>query len=97
MMSAALQLTELCLTTEQLDFLFCFYFIVPCGKFGSPYLGKAQQPQEQRYPFLSKCTVFSQVQKMVWLPTFGIFNMCADVIACHCTWELYGHQKTNSV
>ena len=25
------------------------YFFVPCGKFGSPYLGKAQQPQEQRH------------------------------------------------
>ena len=24
------------------------YFIVPCGKFGSLYLGKVQQPQEQR-------------------------------------------------
>ena len=33
----------------------CVYFIVPCGKFGSPYLGKAQQPQEQRYPFLVVC------------------------------------------
>ena len=36
-------------------FLFCCccfkkkkYFIVLCGKFGSPYLGKAQQLQEQR-------------------------------------------------
>ena len=36
----------------------CFvfkYLIDPCGKFGSRYLGKAQQPQEQRYPFLSAC------------------------------------------
>ena len=33
--------------------LFFFsYSFVPCGKFGSPYLGnKAQQPQKQRYPF----------------------------------------------
>ena len=28
------------------------YCIAPCGKFGLHYLGKAQQPQEQRYPFL---------------------------------------------
>ena len=28
---------------------------VPCGRFGWPYLGKAQQPQKQRYPFLSVC------------------------------------------
>ena len=25
------------------------YFVVSCRKFGSPYLGKAQQPQEQPY------------------------------------------------
>ena len=29
------------------------YFIVPCGKFESPYLNRAQEPREQRYPFLS--------------------------------------------
>ena len=45
------------------------------GKFGSPYLGEAQQPQEQRYPFLSVCAVFSCLQTMVWLPVFEIFNM----------------------
>ena len=42
----------------------CFvfeYFMVPCGQLESPYLGKAQQPQEQRYPFLSVCEVFSRV------------------------------------
>ena len=38
---------------------------VSCEKFGSPYLGKAQQPQEQRYPFLSVCAVFPCVQTMV--------------------------------
>ena len=29
------------------------HFFVPCGKFVSPYLVRPQQPQEQRYPFLS--------------------------------------------
>ena len=29
--------------------------------------GKAQQPQEQRYPLLSVCAVFLCVQTMVWL------------------------------
>ena len=35
--------------------------------FGLPYPGKAQQqhPQEQRYPFLSVCAVFSCVPTMV--------------------------------
>ena len=35
-------------------------FVVPCGKFGSPYPGKAQRPQEQCYiPIaISVCSVF---------------------------------------
>ena len=36
-----------------------------CGKFGSPYLGKAQHQQDQRYPALSVCAVFSCVQTML--------------------------------
>ena len=62
----------------------------------SSYPGKAQQPQEQRYPFLSVCAVFSCVQTIVWLPlvpVFGIFNVHTDVDACHCTRGLYGHRK----
>ena len=42
-------------TRGLLFFLFLNYCFVPCGKFGSPYLGKAQSAQEQRYPFLSVC------------------------------------------
>ena len=35
------------------------YFIVPRGKFVSLSLGKAQQPQEQRYTFLFHvCSIF---------------------------------------
>ena len=63
----------------------------------SSYPGKAQQPQEQRYPFLSVCAVFSCVQTMVWLPlvpVFGIFNVHTDVAACDCSLGLYGHRKT---
>ena len=67
------------------------YFIVPCGKFGSPYLGKAHQLQEQCYPVLSVCAVFPCVQTRVWLPVSGIVNMCTDVDACNCTRGLYGH------
>ena len=48
-------------------------------KFRSPHLGKAQQLQEQCYPFLSACVVFSCVQIMLWLPVFGIW-MCAQVL-----------------
>ena len=50
-------------------------FFLSCVKMGSPDLGTAQQPQEQRYPFLSVCAVFSCVQTMVCLPVFGIFNV----------------------
>ena len=69
------------------------YFFAPCGKFRLPYLGKAQQPQEQRYPFLSVCEVFPCVQTMVWLSVFKIFNMCTDVDACVCTRGLFRHCK----
>ena len=58
------------------------------GKFGSPYLGKAQQLQQQQYPFLSMCTVFSCVQTMVWLKAdvlFGVFNVRTDVDVCDST------------
>ena len=37
-------------------FLVCvFSTLVLCGKFWSPCLSKAQQPQEQRYHFVSMC------------------------------------------
>ena len=54
---------------------------MPHRKFGPPYLGKAQQPQKQRDPFLPGCAVFSCVQTitLVWL--FGIFNVRTDVDA----------------
>ena len=82
-------------TRISLNFVLFFslqYFIVPCGKFGSPYESKAQQPQEQRYPFLSVCAVFPCVQTMVWLPVLGIFNVHTDVDACDCTLGQYGHR-----
>ena len=47
-------------------------------KFGSPYLGKAQQLQEQHYPFLLVCVVFLCVQTMLWLPVLGIFNVLQE-------------------
>ena len=46
------------------------------GNFGRHTLvSKAQQPQEQRYPLLSVCVVFSCVQTMVWLLVFGTFDV----------------------
>ena len=69
------------------------YLIVPCGKFGSPYPGKSQQPQEQRYPFLSVCGVFSCVQTMIWLPVSGIVHVRSDADVCDCTRRLCRHRK----
>ena len=69
------------------------YFIGHWGNFSHSYLGKAQQLQEQHYPFLSGCAVFSCVQTLLWLPVLGIFNMCTDVDACNCTQGLYRHCK----
>ena len=57
------------------------------------FRSKVQQPQEERYPFLSVCAVLPCVQTMVWLPVFGISNMHTAVDACHCTRGLYGHRK----
>ena len=74
-------------------FFFVWYFFVPCGRFGSHNLGKAQQPQEQRYPFLSACTVFWCVRALAWLPVFGILNVCTDFDACNCAWGLCRHCK----
>ena len=61
------------------------------GNDGSPYLGKAQQPQEQHYPVLSVRVVFLFVQTMVRLPVFGMFNVHTDVDACDFTLGLYLH------
>ena len=67
-------------------FLKCL--LVPHGKFGS-----AQLMQEQHYPFLLVCVVFSCVQTIVWLPAFWIFNEHTHVEACNCVLGLYGHHK----
>ena len=72
-------------SSHKFNFFLClyvylfWYFFVPCGKFGLPYLGKTWQPLEQRYLFLSVCTVFSCVQTMVWLPVCGIFNLRTNI------------------
>ena len=51
-------------------------------QFGSPYPGKAQQPQEQRYPFLtSVCRIFVSKQRSICLPVLGIFNVRTDADA----------------
>ena len=49
------------------------------------------QPQVQHYLFLSVCAVFSWIQTVVWLPAFGIFNVCMHVDTRNCTHGLYGH------
>ena len=53
---------------------------------------RVQQPQEQRYSFLTVRAIFSCIQLKVWLPVLGIFNVHTDVNACDCTRGLYGHR-----
>ena len=69
-----------CTQMKQIMFVYILYcFIVLCGKFGLPYLDKAQQPHEQYYPFLSVCAVLSCAETMVRLPVFG-FSTCAQML-----------------
>ena len=54
---------------------------------------RLQQPQEQRYPFLTVHAVFSCVQTKVRLPVLWIFHVRTDVNARDCTRGLCGHRK----
>ena len=80
-----------------LTFFYTFFFYTvlhcPLQEIWVSYPGRAQELQEQCYPFLLVSAVFPCVQTMVWLPVFGIFNVHADVDACDCTQGLYGHRK----
>ena len=58
---------------ELIKYLILLFVLVLCCpsfnislKFGSPYLSKAQQPQEQSYPFLPVRAEYSCVQTMVY-------------------------------
>ena len=63
--------------------LFLCFILIPCGKCGSPYVGKAAPAARVTlYPFPQACAVFSRVQPMVWPPMSEIFNAHADVDAC---------------
>ena len=44
---------------------------------------RLQQLQEQCYPFLPACAVFSHVQTMAWLTVFRTFNMHKCQCICH--------------
>ena len=61
-----------------MDFLHMIHLYL-AERFGCHALARLQQPQEQHYPFLPVWAVFLCVQTVVWLPMFGIFNMCTDV------------------
>ena len=80
--------------------LFSFFFFFVFSSFFALHLSlvgnsgrltwvRLQQPQEQRYPFLTVRAVFSCVQTKVWLPIFEILihvgtDRCyCDVIAMH--------------
>ena len=61
----------------------------PFMKFGLPFTRvMLQQLQEQHCLFLPVHGVFLCVQTMVWLPVFGIFNVCTGFDAGSGTQEL---------
>ena len=65
------QVSSAALTLLQCSICFSFYWkysFVQCGKFGSPYLGKAQQPQEQQYPY--QYASYFYVSKQVYVDFF---------------------------
>ena len=67
--------------------LFFILLLSLAGNSGHLTWVRLQQPQEQRYPFLTVHAVFTCVQTKVWLPVLGIFNVWTDVHAHDCTWE----------
>ena len=69
------------------------HFINPLRNSGHFTWASLQQPQEQRYPFLTVRAVFLCIQTKVWLPLRGMFNVRTDVKACNWTWGLCGHCK----
>ena len=65
-----------------IDFFFFSLHLSLAGNSGCLTWVRLQQPQEQRYPFLTVRAVFSCVPRKVWLPMLGIFNVRTDVNAC---------------
>ena len=68
-------------------FYFFKNFIIPCGKFRSPYLGKATVAAGALLPIPDSCQyvlyVCGYIQTMVWLPMHPYTG------ACSCIQELY--------
>ena len=73
--------------------LFFFTLLSLTGKSDCLTWVRLQQPQEQRYPFLTVRAVLSCVQTKVWVPVIVIFNVRTDVNACDCTWGFYGRHR----
>ena len=83
------------LTVLPVGFFFFFFalYLSLVENLGRLTWVKLQQPQEQRYPFLTVHAVFSCVQTKVWLSILGVFNVRTDVDACDCTRGICGHRK----
>ena len=57
------------------------------------YLGKEQQPQEQRYPFLPECVVISFVQARYMAASVWDVYVRTNTDACDCIQGLYERCK----
>ena len=77
---------------ESIDFFLALHLSL-AGNSGRLTWVRLQQPQEQRYPFLSVRAVFSCVHTKVRLPMLGICNVRRDVKVSDFTRALYGHRK----
>ena len=73
------RLNNLCNETKIKNKIKIKYFIFPCRTLWSPYMGKAQQPQVQRYPFLSVCVVFRVSRRWYGCQCLG-FLTCTQML-----------------
>ena len=64
-------------------------FSFSLGQFGSPYPGQAQQPQEQRYPFLPVCSIFMSLNNGI-AASVSVFNVLRDADTRDCTQGAVG-------
>ena len=84
--------TKLCLSQQK----WYLWQLLPMIKFGSPYLDAAIAATRAALNITTTvpvCAVFPCVQKILWLPALGIFDMCTDVGTCYWMWELYKHLR----
>ena len=67
------------------------YFSIPCGKFGSPYMGKTTAAARAALPIPTKCVQYSVCPNNGMCACAWDYCRVRNVYACDCTRGLYGH------